>query len=285
MLRAAIITAALLIVGPARADGPPAKKAKGPDFLGATLIAVDVPVDLNAAAVTYRLIGRKPINDIPADGRQEAVRKDDRTVEVVVRPAEQPADGGGKLPVKAPEGMESCLTPTLWLESGSPEIRELTAKALDGETGALAAARKLEAFVHGWITDKNLKTAFGTAKQTAKTRAGDCTEHAVLLAAMGRAAGIPTRVAAGLVYADQFVGRKQLFAYHMWTEMYIAGAWRPFDAALHGRGGYGVGHIALATSDMSAFNSDARLGVGLINMVGNLRIEVVEQKPAGGGGR
>ena len=39
-----------------------------------------------------------------------------------------------------------------------------------------------------------------TAAEVARSREGDCTEHAVLLAALARARGIPARVAMGLVY-------------------------------------------------------------------------------------
>ena len=37
----------------------------------------------------------------------------------------------------------------------------------------------------------------------ARTRSGDCSEHAVLLTALLRARGIPARVSHGLVYLEQ----------------------------------------------------------------------------------
>ena len=56
-----------------------------------------------------------------------------------------------------------------------------------------------------------------------RTRRGDCNEHAVLLAALARAAGIPARVVAGAVYADDG------FYYHAWNELWL-GAWVSADA-------------------------------------------------------
>jgi len=53
---------------------------------------------------------------------------------------------------------------------------------------------------------------------------GDCNEHAVLLAALGRAAGLPTRVVAGTVYLEGF------FYYHAWCEVWL-GRWVPIDPA------------------------------------------------------
>ena len=51
----------------------------------------------------------------------------------------------------------------------------------------------------------------------AKSREGDCTEHAVFLMALCRARGIPARGAMGLVYLES----QRAFFYHMWTEVYI----------------------------------------------------------------
>jgi hypothetical protein len=59
-----------------------------------------------------------------------------------------------------------------------------------------------------------------------KNREGDCTEHAVLMAAMCRAAGIPSRVAMGLVYMTG------IFGGHAWTEVWIEGRWYGLDATI-----------------------------------------------------
>ncbi len=55
---------------------------------------------------------------------------------------------------------------------------------------------------------------------------GDCTEHAVMLAAMMRASGIPSRVVIGLTYSDQ----ASAMIGHMWTEAWIDGHWIPYDS-------------------------------------------------------
>ena len=44
--------------------------------------------------------------------------------------------------------------------------------------------------------------SLATADHVAKTLEGDCTEYAMLTAAMCRAEGVPSRTAMGLVYAD-----------------------------------------------------------------------------------
>jgi hypothetical protein len=99
-------------------------------------------------------------------------------------------------------------------------------------------------------------------------REGDCTEHALLLAAAGRALGIPTRVAVGLAYIDQFAGRKNAFVPHAWAQAWIDGRWTSFDAAL---GGFDSGHIALAVG-----SGDPATFYGSINLLGNLKIRSIE---------
>jgi len=59
-----------------------------------------------------------------------------------------------------------------------------------------------------------------------ETKVGDCNEHAVLLTAFLRAAGIPARECVGIVYTDH------RFFYHAWTEAYL-GHWISMDATLN----------------------------------------------------
>jgi hypothetical protein len=56
--------------------------------------------------------------------------------------------------------------------------------------------------------------------------------------------GIPSKVATGLVYFHGSLG------YHMWTEVYVDGAWRAVDAAL-GQEAIDATHIKLGESPLS----------------------------------
>jgi len=39
-----------------------------------------------------------------------------------------------------------------------------------------------------------------------------------------------------------------------------------------------VGHIAQVTSDLSALSAEVQLSLGLMNTIGDLKVEVLEQK-------
>lgn len=79
---------------------------------------------------------------------------------------------------------------------------KLRAKKLAPQS-QLALAYALRDLVHSHISSKHLSTAYASASETARTGSGDCTEHAVLLAALLKARGIPARVCHGLVYVEQ----------------------------------------------------------------------------------
>jgi transglutaminase-like putative cysteine protease len=58
-----------------------------------------------------------------------------------------------------------------------------------------------------------------------RTREAECQGHAYLYAALARALGIPTRLANGIVYSEQFDG----FLFHTWAESLVNGRWIAVD--------------------------------------------------------
>jgi hypothetical protein len=76
----------------------------------------------------------------------------------------------------------------------------------------------------------------------------------------------------GLVYTEPAAGEPML-AFHMWTEVWIAGRWIPMDATL-GRGGIGAAHIKLAQSSLAG--ADALAGfLPIAQVLGRLKISVL----------
>ncbi|MCB9838298.1 MAG: transglutaminase domain-containing protein [Phycisphaeraceae bacterium] len=172
------------------------------------------------------------------------------------------------------------LASTSTADLHDPEIVALVVKALRGAENKSDAekAETLRRFVHSYISEKSLAVGFATASEVCRTRQGDCSEHGVLLAAMLRAAGVPSRVASGLIYADAFAGQRQIFGYHMWSQalLTIDGSprWVDLDATLDDSTPFDATHIAIAVSDLAdgeAINSMAALAP----VLGRLQIEVV----------
>jgi len=136
--------------------------------------------------------------------------------------------------------------PNAWLQSDAPEVRQLAQQGIGAAKDPLAQMHNLELFVRGFIRNKNLSVGYASALEVAKNPEGDCTEHAVLLAALGRSVGIPTRVVDGLAYTKHYAGVDHVFVPHAWAQAWVDGKWQSFDAALMG---FDAGHIALSVGD------------------------------------
>ena len=106
------------------------------------------------------------------------------------------------------------LAPEPLIESDDPAIQAEAALAVGGFVGTRARAEALTRYVNG-LLDKKPTVGFPSAREVLRTKIGDCNEHTALYVAMARALGIPTRIAAGLVYM------RGAFYYHAWPEVYL----------------------------------------------------------------
>jgi hypothetical protein len=154
------------------------------------------------------------------------------------------------------------LLPTITMQSDDPKIKELSNTLRGGLKDPCALVEKFTAYVFTRLKKRNTAT-FSNALETLKAGFGDCGEHAVLLGALLRAAGIPARVVLGLVYVEQ----KKAYMYHAWV-MARAGDWVFADAALGAFPAYG-NYVPLIIDDT---------GGGILRMfrlVGRINIEYV----------
>ncbi len=121
--------------------------------------------------------------------------------------------------------MKPFLQPEWTIQSEDPKIKDL-AREITGKSGnPVSAAGKLMEWVYKNVEKKPV-ISVPSALEVLRTKVGDCNEHAVLLVALLRAAGIPARQCVGLVY----MGNR--FYYHAWTEAFL-GSWISMDATLN----------------------------------------------------
>lgn len=220
---------------------------------------------------TKRVVYRVTIADgdptelIPTGETQTLKKIDKETAELTV--ISIPIPKSASVTKVADEFLESSQ----YLQRDDELVQKHANRAAGDATDPAEIARRMETYVHQKLTSKNFSTAMASAAEVARNLEGDCTEHAVLLAAMLRAKGIPSRVVVGMVYADR------LFAFggHMWTEANLDGHWIPLDATL-GQGGIGAAHIKLAESSLSDTGPAALSGFApLMTVIGKLKLEVV----------
>ena len=137
-----------------------------------------------------------------------------------------------KKKVEGETDLKPFLSSSVYLDTDDLLIQKLAKKGKGKAKTSQEIANKLTKFVFRYMTNKNYEVGFATASEVARNKAGDCTEHSILLAALGRALAIPSRVVTGLVYADEFEDQKDVLVYHMWTQFYIDDQWVNLDSAL-----------------------------------------------------
>lgn len=250
------------------------------DILDNALVQLSGPIDeKHAGQVTYR-IGIKPgrgertLGAIPETAMQRVISHTNDVATVVVIRGPAPAQSSGALD---PEERRRCLACSPAINYKDPKIVQLAGDAAGGETNQMALAEKLSRFVSQYISTKNFNVGFATASEVAVSHEGDCTEHGILLAALARACGIPSRVVMGLAYAETFGGKPNVMVGHMWAQLWIDGRWVDVDAALRRHTQVDPAHIALNVSACDTM-SFADMFSEILLSLGRLDVQVVDVK-------
>ena len=177
--------------------------------------------------------------DVPSTAEQRAISNGDK---VFIEICE---DCGIEDRLTA-EDRQRHLQSTAWLQSTAPSISKAARKIRKSTPDDNAAMIKLGKWARRKLKDVDFAGHY-SAKDAIILRRGDCTEDAVLLAALGRAADIPTRVVSGLVYSrERYHGVRDVFVSHSWTQAWVGGRWKSYDIAMER---FDAGHIVLAVGD------------------------------------
>ncbi len=171
-------------------------------------------------------------------------------------------------PVALTEQNSAILEPNAYIQSDDIEIRRLADELVGQEKNAFRAAIRLKR----WVTENmtfDLGLVFAPATEIFKDRRGTCMGYATLLATLTRAAGIPSRIVLGYVYA---LG---MFGGHAWTEVLAGEEWVPLDAAIVNEGAADATRIAILASSLT--EGPGELGLGAAQQVfGQVDIEILE---------
>lgn len=156
-----------------------------------------------------------------------------------------------------------------FIESDAPEIVAEAARAVQGAVGPRARAERLTRYVNA-LLDKKPTVSLPSALEVLRTKVGDCNEHTVLYVAMARAAGIPARIAVGLVFIR---GAQGAFYYHAWPEVYLdegagRGLWLPVDPTLNQFPADGT-HIRLVRGGLDQ-------QAAIVPLIGRLKMTVLD---------
>lgn len=165
------------------------------------------------------------------------------------------------LPQQAPE-FAADLAPTPFLQSTHPRLVAQVQQILKTERDALTAARQLLDWTYTAL-EKTPSVGMPTALGVLDSKQGDCNEHAVLFTALARAAGLPARVAAGVVYLDS------AFYYHAWAEVWL-GQWVAVDPVLQ--------QFPADATHIKFVEGGPEQHLALLKVIGQVGMEVLEYK-------
>lgn len=161
---------------------------------------------------------------------------------------------------KPPDKLMTFLKPTPFIQSDHMEIIAKAKEIVSQKDSDGVKATKLLVWVNQNI-QKRPVLSIPNALETLRNRVGDCNEHAVLLAALARASGIPAEVEAGLVYQN---GR---FYYHAWNVLHLGG-WITADAVM-GQLPADVTHIR--------FVRGTEEQIDLMGVIGKVKLEILSE--------
>jgi transglutaminase-like putative cysteine protease len=234
-------------------------------------VAVKPPIknaaDVNHAVYRVRAEGLRPQQLFASGLSQQVIGQDEDVALVTVKKVTPDEPAVVDVDVEGPRPEDK--QPSRLVQCDDTRVAALADAVAGTVSDPWRAALLLEHYLFSTLGKVDFSQVFSSAAEVLRRRQGDCSEHAVLLAAVCRARGIPARVVIGLVYTEA----DQRFLYHMWNEVWIRDRWIPLDATL-GRGGIGATHLKLRDSSL-ADQSAYGIVAPVLHLIGRLEIEVV----------
>jgi transglutaminase-like putative cysteine protease len=160
------------------------------------------------------------------------------------------------------------LEETLTIPVSHKEIRSKSAEIVEGSSTRIEAVRRLNTFVFDYMAkDPTIGVPNGLlALRSAK---GDCNEHTALFVSLARAAQIPTRITAGLVYSER-AGPRKSFYYHAWAEVLLQDTWVPVDPTF--------GQFPADATHIKVVEGDLDKQISIMGLLGNISLKLIDTK-------
>jgi transglutaminase-like putative cysteine protease len=236
--------------------------ADPPDMVALASVPFEGPEPRGAGRLRLRVSGVEASRFVEEPGLQ-IVEGDLLTVTIPLLAELAP------LPVRG----EGEIEPTPTLPASDPEMRAKAAEIVGDAPDRMTAARRIHDFVFSYV--KKVPTiGIPNGLTVLHSREGDCNEHTALYVSLARAAGIPSRIAVGLVYSER-LGRA--FYYHAWPEVRLGepeggpARWVPVDPTF--------GQFPADASHLKIVNGDLDKQVEVMGMMGRIKLQVVESQP------
>jgi len=192
--------------------------------------------------------------DLPSDESQQVVDENELLIE--------PQGPDATAVTLESATLKDALANDIFLQLDNPRIVEAASRIVGNESDNWKKSQLIYEWVHASVK-KAMVPSLPTALDVLTTLEGDCNEHTMLYTALARASGVPTRMAIGLVWSEEF----DAFYYHAWPEVFV-GRWVWMDPTL-GQKVADATHIKLVNGDLQEWWKVAPY-------MGRLKLEVLE---------
>ena len=152
---------------------------------------------------------------------------------------------------------------TTFVQSDDPKLIAQAKKIIGDKKDSAEISEALSNWVYKNM-DATFSARLSNSLEVLDSMEGDCTEHSMLFIGLARAAGLPAREVAGLIYAP---GPKPGFYFHQWAKVWV-GQWIEVDPTFN-QPIADATHIRLVEGDLF---EQAKL----LPVIGKLKIQVVE---------
>jgi hypothetical protein len=232
------------------------------DTIVANAVLLKEPIGNPRLRDALALTIRGPLTEEHAldTGRQTIVIEDDGSFSFSARRREPDELTRRTMPFGAEAPFEWCEA-TAYVQSDHPRLKAKAREIIGDEADGFAAVAHLSDWVHDHV-ESTFSARLTNALEVLDNMEGDCTEHSLLFVGLARAAGIPAREVAGLIYVDR---PEPGFYFHQWARAWV-GEWIEVDPTFN-QPLADVTHIALIEGDLLE-------QVRLLPVIGRLEISV-----------
>lgn len=159
--------------------------------------------------------------------------------------------------------IEENLEETNAYAISDPKVKALAKKAVGDAKTPEENVKRIVAFVHDFV-EPSAVASLPNIHDLLEKKKGDCKSYALLTTTLCRAAGVPSRQVAGLLYIGDDA---KAFGGHAWNEVVLNGVWVPVDASLN-QVDLDAGHIS--------FGEDRAATGAILQSLGKLSFKVIE---------
>ncbi len=237
----------------------PADNDKPVDIATATRLVPDKPIEDPASLtkLTIHLTGQQ-LKSIPNDDHQ-TVTQEGKVWTIDVHPTKF-AIGRSYTIAQAARKMAAWTDPALNIPSDDVKFIRLAKKITGTRLTVRAASSEIRKWVYGYMKPNATMGIVRDANDVLDSKQGVCRDYAILTVTLLRAAGIPSRLASGLVSLD---GN---FYYHAWVEAWDGAKWIGVDSTTD-RDQISAAHIKLAEGNVDKAFSFVVLGKAKMEVV------------------